>query len=143
MSLGEYVDFDVTSESVHTLVENVIVRARSYEFGTAYAQLAPAGASDACASGVSLYCTMVPVFRFAIRLDETLAYAAHVEQIAAGHSIEHRGDSPRTSCWQVTLTSPSDPIGKILYQILREICGCGDGELTYVYYPDPVYWEEM
>ena len=142
MRLGEYIEFDVTVEGVHTLVDDVIGEARSNQLGAAYAQLAPIGARDACASGVSLYGEVVPEFRFVIRLDWTLANAARLEQIAADRSVEHRGDSPNASYWQVTLTSLSDPIAAIVYQILREICGCDEGELTYVYYPDPMYWDD-
>ncbi len=143
MSVGDYIDFDVTLESVHTLVNDVIRQARSNDSGTAYAQLAPIGARDGCASGVSLYNRVAPVFRFVIRLDRTLTYAARVEQMAAGYSVEHGDDSSHASYWQVTLSSPTDPIAATLYQILREICGCGDGEHTYAYYPDPAYWDEV
>jgi hypothetical protein len=142
MRLGEYVDFVVTPDAVQTLVGDIIDEAESSDVHASFGQLAPIGAIDGCADGVNLFCKVDPAFRLTIRLDWALIYAANVERIAAGFSVEHRGNQPHDSRWLVSFSSPDDPIADILYRILREICGCGSGELTYVYYPDPRYWGE-
>lgn len=141
--LGEYEDFFVTRDGVRRLVADVIDEAHASRAQASFAQLAPIGAyDDACGHGVNLYCRVEPPFSLTIRLDWVLGYAANIQQIATGYLVEHRGNTPHSSRWLVTFASPEDPIAAMLYQVLQEICGCGEGEQTCVYWPDPGCWDE-
>lgn len=140
--LGEYdEDIIVTLEGVRRLLADVIEQARTSPVHAAFLQLAPNGTGDeACAHGVDLYCQVEPRFSLTMRLSWSLRYGAEIQRIAAGYPMERREDTSGLPVWLVTFPAADDPIAAILHRVLQEICGCGEGEQTFAYWPDPGYW---
>ncbi len=134
MEIGEYHEFAVTPESVGEFVPKFIQNAKAAESGAAFAQLGVGG----CACGTEVLCVTRPSFQFRIRLDWILKLAADLATIANGYHVEHEEDRNR---WLVTFYSESDPIAGALYRILRDICGCDDGDTTDAYLVDPQHWD--